>query len=152
MAQLDRSKGTFAALARGTFPLIDYQRTYRVKLLQQRPNLRRVDLQADDPRLPPLSNIPLRLGIPGLDVTIPPGYRMMFAFEDARPDRPYATLWEPGDDLKPLKFTLHAQVIELGGHVTPIQDGVVTGQGKDPYTGMPYWVLGNSSTKVGAVK
>jgi hypothetical protein len=147
---LDRPKGSLAALS-GVCPTIDYQRLFRGKVLKQHPNLRRVDVQPDDPRLPPMSNIPLRVGVPGLDVTLTPGHRLAIGWEDGQPDRPMTALWEPGTQgTTPVKETFHADVIELGGPVTPIKDGVVTGQGKDPYTGLPYWMLGNSSTTIGA--
>lgn len=43
--------------------------------------------------------------------------------------------------------------IELGGEglVLP-KDGLVHGTGTDPFTGMPYWMLGNSSAVVGGKK
>lgn len=149
---LDRPKGSFAALA-AVRPTADFERLFRAKVLKQHTNLKRVDVQPDDPKLPPMSNIPLRIGVPGLDVTVAPGHRLAVGWEDGQPDRPMAALWEPGTQgTKPLKETFHAEVIELGGPVTPIKDGVVTGMGKDPYTGLPYWMLGNSSAIVGAKK
>lgn len=46
-----------------------------------------------------------------------------------------------------------ASTIELGAeNLIPVQDGVVTGQAVDPFTGMPHWLLGNSSLVVAAKK
>lgn len=150
MAAFDRPKGSLAALS-GVCPTLDYQRVYRCKVLKQHADLRRVDVQPDDPRLPPMSAIPLRVGIPGLDVTITKGHRLSVGWDDGQPDLPFAALWEPGTlGTTPVKVTFNAGVMELGGPVTPVKDGVVTGQGTDPYTGLPYWMLGNSSTTVGA--
>lgn len=151
-ATLDRLKGSFAALA-GPVPTLPYQAFYRARVLKQHANLKRLDLQADAAEIPPLSNIPLRVGVPGLDVTLTPGHSVLVGWENGQPDRPYASLWEPGTlGTTPLKLTYYGTVIELGGVTTPVVDGVVTGQGKDPYTGMFYWMLGNSSTVVGAKK
>lgn len=148
----DRLKGAFTALA-GPVPTKVYEVLYRARVLKQHPNLKRLDLQADQAELPPLSNIPLRIGVPGLDATIPPGHSVLISWENGQPDRPYASLWEPGTlGTTPLKLTYYGNFIELGGVTTPVLDGVVTGRGSDPYTGMPYWMLGNSSAVVGAKK
>jgi hypothetical protein len=153
MAQpFDRLKGAFTALA-GPVPTALYQNLYRARVLKQHANLKRLDLQADAVEIPPLSNIPLRIGVPGLDATLAPGHSLLLGWENGQPDRPYASLWEPGTlGTTPLKLTYYGNFIELGGVTTPIVDGVVTGQGSDPYTGMPYWMLGNSSAVVGAKK
>lgn len=147
---LDRLKAAFVALARGAQPTIDYLAQYRVKVLKQHDNLRRVDLQPEDTRLPPMSNIPLRVGVPGLDVTIAPGEYLLLGWENGRPDRPYASLWEPGTQgTTPLKLTLHANVIELGGGgLTPPVDGVVRGETPCQFTGAPHFASGRTSLAV----
>jgi hypothetical protein len=152
-ASLGRVKGSFVALARGANPNVDYLAPYRARVLKQHSNLRRVDVAPEDPRLPQMSNIPLEVGVPGAEVTVLPGHWVVVGWKGGRPDRPFASLWESGEQgTKPVKTTFHASTVELGGNVTPITDGVVTGQGKDPYTGLPYWMLGNSSAVVGAKK
>ena len=144
---LDRIKEAFMVLARGAVPGIDYKGHYRARVLRQHKSLRRLDVQPDDPRLPPMSNIPLRVGVPGLEVDIPPGHYVLVGWE--RPDLPYATLWESGTlGVVPKRTTLHAEMVELGGRANPVTDGLVHGTGKDPYTKLPYWMLGVTSTVV----
>lgn len=152
MPVMDRLKAGFRGLARAAAGSA-YVGPFRGKLVQQAANLRRVDVVPDSPDLPPMANIPLKVGVPGIDVTLPTGHLVQIFFEDGRPDRPHATLWDPGEGgAVPLKVVWRAQRIELGGDCDPIQDGVVTGSGKDPYTGLPYWMLGNASAVVGAKK
>jgi hypothetical protein len=151
MAVFDRVKGSLQAIARGANAFVDYQVSYRCKVLKQNAGGNRVDIQPEDPRLPSMANVPLWVGVPGAEVHLLPGHLVELAFQNGWPDRPRVTAWEPGTaGTTPTKATLHASTMELGGPVTPVQDGVVTGQGKDPYTGLPYWMLGNSSTSVGA--
>lgn len=151
---LDRFKGAFVALARGAQHNIDYMGQYRVQVLRQ-PSARRLDLATTDPRLPPqMANIPLKVGVPGLDVTLTPGHFVVLMFENGRADRPYATLWDPGPQgTTPIRLVLNADQIELGDSLALPVEGVMTGQSKDfSMGGVPAWILGNASTRVGAKK
>jgi hypothetical protein len=152
MAVMDRLLGAFVALARGAQPTIDYQALYRAKVLKQHDNLRRVDLAPSDPRLPPMSNIPLRVGVPGLDVTISPGHLLLIGWENGQPDHPFACLWEAGtegDGTLPLKLTLNATVIELGGAgLKAALDGVVRAETTCMFTGAPHFAAGKTSLAV----
>jgi|GEM_PF-1432905 len=44
----------------------------------------------DDGAVPPMTSVPLRTGIPGLDVEVNPGARVLLAFEEGDPRRPIA--------------------------------------------------------------
>jgi hypothetical protein len=150
---LDRMKSAWVALARGAHHAIDYQTFYRAQVLRQHGNGNRLDLKPTDPRLPQMSNIPLKVGVPGLEVTITPGHFVLVAWENGRPDQPYATLWDPGElGTTPIKLTLNAATVELGGAVALPVQGVLTGEATDPFTGLPHWMLGNASLRVGAKK
>lgn len=93
MAQLDRLKGAFGAAAKRADPFLLYRCMYRAKLKAQSTDRLRVDVQPEDPLLPPMSNIPLRHGIPGLTVSVSAGAMLMVGWENGRPDRPFAALW-----------------------------------------------------------
>jgi hypothetical protein len=149
---LDRFKAAWNALARGAVPNIDYLNLYDGKLVKQHANLRRVDVIPTDPRLPPMSNIPLLVGLPGAEVVLTPGHDVRIGWSNGWPDRPYACLWDaaPGGNT-PLRVALHAGKVELADNTTA-NEGVLTGMSKDPFTGLPHWMLGNASTKVGAKK
>jgi hypothetical protein len=119
----DRLKGGFAALARD--PLALYSNLYRAKVVRQLGNLRRVDVVPTDPRLPPMSNIPLLVGVPGMEARILPGHFVLVGWENGHPDKPFATLWAPGESgTKPVQATIHASALELGGKaVEPVIKG-----------------------------
>ena len=131
---LDRMKLALSALARGAEATIDYKALYRAKVLRQHPNLRRLDLGPVDARWPPMSNIPLKVGVPGLEVTIPPGHMVLLGWENGDPELPYACLWDAGPSgagTLPLKLTINAKIVELGGG--PLNpDPRWPGAGRDP--------------------
>lgn len=150
MGVFDRVKASFVALARGAHPTIDYLAHYRARVLKQHANLRRIDIQPDDRRLPVMANIPLRIGVPGVDVTLAPGHLILVGWENGRPDHPYASLWEPGEQgTKPLKVTLHASIIELGGkNLNPVIDGLVRASTPCQFSGLPHFAAGKTSQAV----
>ena len=166
----DRLKGPIQALARRSDPLALYARLYRARVLAQSGDLLRVDVSPEDPLLPPMSNIPLRHGIPGLTVSMAPGAILMVGWENSRPDLPFAALWANPTTSKAanakgtsgsagsgavLSVSIGALIVELGTDgATPLLplDGVLTGRAIDPFTGLPHFALGNASTHVMAKK
>lgn len=164
----DRLKGPLRSIARRADPLALYRCMYSAVLKAQSANLLKVDVQPDDPLLPPMSNIPLRHGIPGLTVRLAAGAGLLVGWDNGNPTAPFAALWSNpsttnaadaggtmGKGGAVLEVNLSAVTVRLGGDATapllPI-DGVVTGQGNDAYTSLPYWMLGNASTAVFAKK
>lgn len=115
MAALDRVKSAFAALALTADPRQPYQNLYRAKVVKQSSNLKRVDVVPVDPLLPSMANIPLKFGVPGIDAKINPGHFVLVGWEDARPDKPYATVWDPGTSgTVPVELIVNAVLIKLG--------------------------------------
>lgn len=51
-----------------------------------------------------LSGIPLRTGLPGWEVSVPSGTRVLLGFEGGDPSRPFALLWEHESDIDELVF------------------------------------------------
>jgi len=147
---LDRILASWVALARGAQANIDYMALYRARVLRQSVNRHRLDVRPEDPRLPPMADVPLKLGVPGVEATIPPGHFVIVGWENGRPNRPYATLWNSGEGT-PIKLTINGVLIELGG-TTSFTDGVMTGQSVDTVTGLQQWMMGNGSSRVRARK
>lgn len=149
---LDRLKAAMTSVARGAQPTIDYLPFYRGKLVKQHANLRRVDVVPTDPRLPAMSNIPLRTGVAGAEQILTPGDDVLVGWENGWPDQPFAESAPaaPGGKV-PVRTTLHATKIELGEN-TLATEGVLNGLAVDPFTGLQHWQLGNASTRVGAKK
>lgn len=57
-----------------------------------------LDLRPDDESIrgTGLSAVPIRHGLPGVEVRVPRGARVLLGWEAGDPRRPYAALWEPG--------------------------------------------------------
>lgn len=70
-----------------------------------------VDLLPDDVRLRAqgLQSVPIRHGLPGVKVKVPPGERVLLAFDGGDPRAPYAALWHEGQVLE----------VQIGG-VVPV--------------------------------
>ena len=74
-----------------------YQGSYSAEVQRQHDD-GTVDLLPDDERLrgnglPP---IPIRYGVPGVEVRVRIGATVQLEFENGDPRRPFATFWEPG--------------------------------------------------------
>jgi len=90
----DRIKNPFLAIARASDPMLRYRCMYRAKVVAQSSDKTRVDVLPEDPLLPPMSNIELATGFPGLTVAIQAGAMLNVWWEDGQPDRPRAGLWD----------------------------------------------------------
>lgn len=57
-----------------------------------------LDLLPDDPRLRAqgLQSVPIRHGLPGVEVDVPSGERVLLGFDGGNPSQPYAALWHEG--------------------------------------------------------
>jgi hypothetical protein len=72
-----------------------------------------LDLVPEDPIVKGtgLSKVKLRHGLPGCEVKVPPGERVLLGFDNGDPTKPYASLWDSGNVLEvsiggPLKVAL----------------------------------------------
>ena len=123
MADSDRIRGSLARFMRTVFPRIDYLALYPARIVKQTGQA--VDLIPDDPRIPQLEAVPLNLGLPGVEVDVAPGARVLLGFAGGDPAKPRATVWESGSvtELRVTSTTkvgVTAPTVELGG------DGAVT--------------------------
>lgn len=91
--QRERLKAALRALVRE--PRVDYLALYPATVLQDHGDMH-LDLQPDDPRLPPMTHVPLRVFLPGAYVRVRSGSRVLIGFEGADPAKPVAYLWEAG--------------------------------------------------------
>jgi len=155
----DRLKGPLKKLARHADPLFFFRSLYRARVIGQSSDRRLVDVVPEDDRLPTMTSVPLRSGVPGMTVklrlhdsfgtAIP--VTVLVGWENASPTRPFAALWEhmmAPDCIERISVPVHA-IIEIGGtDLDPLRDGVLTGQSIDPFTSLPHWQLGNASPTV----
>ncbi len=86
-----------------------------------------LDIVVDDPRLPQLLAVPLRIGIPGAKATVPAGARVRVAFEGADPRGAYASALDV-DSGASAAFALVGDALSIGtlAGTTPPGGGVVT--------------------------
>ena len=106
------------------------------------------DVQPDDPRLPTMGKIPIRNGIPGLQIKVQNGSSVLIGWDGGDPRRPYCSLWGGGEN--PTSLSLTAKTISLGadGLDSDPQNGVVHGTYVDPFTGATAFALGGTSQVV----
>lgn len=90
---LDRVKTYLARVIDGVMRRVDWYAWYPARVLAQSED-GSLELKPDNPRVPGLSKVPLRLGLPGVRVNVLPGARVLVGFEGGDPSRPVAALWE----------------------------------------------------------
>jgi hypothetical protein len=120
MSSSDRAReGLDAYLASKLAPL-DYFGNYAARVDAQNGDLT-LELRPDTDRLPGLSKVPIRHGLPGVEVKVKTGARVMIGFDGGDPQRPYAMLFETSAHLLELvitaetKVTVKAPLIYLAG-------------------------------------
>lgn len=93
MEMFDRIYSALRKLVDDATARMDYHALYPCDVVKQNAD-KTLELQPDNPRIPPMSKVPIRLGIPGATVTIEEGARVLLGFAGGDPNRPIASLWE----------------------------------------------------------
>ena len=151
---LDRFKSAVGAVLESIVGArLDYLARYPARVVTQASD-GRLELKPDDPRIPGIPGVPIRLGVPGMNVEIEAGARVLLAFESGDPSRPVAELWESGTPVtltfestndiavKAKNVTIDATNIKLGA-------GALFGVARIGDTAGPY-VITSGSSKVSA--
>ena len=113
---MDVIKGFFLSLARSSVPRIDYFAFYRALVKSQAGDLLTVDVQPDDARLPGMTGIAIRPGLPGTKVKIPNGVSVMIGFMGGSPAAPYVATWESGSGVTEVQIGGTTEVARKGDH------------------------------------
>lgn len=143
----DRSLSAWSGLQDAQDPMGLYARTYRAKVVAQTADADQVDVRPDDARLPDMAKVPLRHGVPGLRVQVAIGSYLLVGWDDGRPDRPFAALWNP--DVHAIKVSVVADLVNLGDRtLMPPLNGVCLASAIEPLTGLTGFLLGWSSKTV----
>ena len=74
---------------------LDTLALYPCQILRDHGDMR-LDLQPDKPDLPLLTRVPLRTMLPGVEVRVQVGTRVLLGFENGDPARPVALLFDAG--------------------------------------------------------
>lgn len=94
-AYLETPNGLMDKFLAGVRQEISYTRKYPCTVVAQNPDLS-LQLLPDDAQMRGngLNNVQIRHGLPGFDVHVNGGARVMLGFEGGNPGMPYASLWE----------------------------------------------------------
>ena len=119
----DRIKGAIVQFIEQVFPRLDYLALYPAKVNAQNSDLT-LELRPDDARLPDHSKVPIRHGVPNMQVKVSAGARVLLGFEGGDPSKPVATLWESASVTE---LVFNGDVIKLKNGNTPVaKKGSVT--------------------------
>lgn len=91
---LDRLKRELALFVERVMAGTRFHRLYPGRVVSQSGDVVEVTLDDASMVVPP---VPLRVGLPGWQIKVAPGARVMVGFEGGDPARPFAALWEPGN-------------------------------------------------------
>jgi len=93
--------------------MVPYRYLYRAQVISQSAGvLDQVDVRPDDPAVPEMAGVPLRHGVPGVQVQIVPGCFVVVGWANGEPDAPFAALWEPGAGVT--RLIVNGASIQLG--------------------------------------
>jgi len=109
----DRVKGAWSSIQNLQDPMGAYARMYRAKVVAQTGDADEVGVRPDDTSLPDMARVPLRHGIPGAHVQVALGSYVLVGWDDGRPDKAFAALWN--SDAHAIKVSFAADVLNLGG-------------------------------------
>jgi hypothetical protein len=140
----DRVKGPLLALLGAADPRARYAGVFGATVVAV--SGMTADVRLDDPSVPGMSALSLQVGLPAATVDFAAGAHVRVAFENRDPSRAFIIGWAPGASAS--RVSLPAGKVELGGENLQITQGTVNGEGVDPFTGLPYWMLGSSSKTV----
>jgi hypothetical protein len=114
---LERVKGSFLRAVQSAFPDLPFFGKYRARVVSQ--TGQKFDVQPDadqngDQVVPPMGGIPIRHGVPGLEVTVLPGTYLLVGFMGGDRRLPYVYAWEGGET--PLQVSFTATRLNLGSN------------------------------------
>lgn len=101
----------------------------------------------DDASMPGEVGVPIRLGIPGAEVKVKPGTRVLIGYEQGDPRKPYASLWE-GTELDELKITATTK-IEVKAPMVVLNEGAVLPVARATDMAGPYPIVGGNPKVLG---
>ena len=91
MSSLDDLKAWLGGIFATLFSRVDYSAMYGATVAAQNDD-GSLELKPSTTRLPPLSNVPIRYGIPAVSVKVNPGALVVVGFDDASPAKYFAMI------------------------------------------------------------
>ena len=103
-------KDTLSAIVEALVgPRLDMRAAYPARVVTQNAD-GTLDVIPDSSRVPPLTKVPIRYGIPGVSATVANDARVLIEFANGDPSKPYASVWESASVTK---LTLDASLVRL---------------------------------------
>jgi hypothetical protein len=90
-----RLRGAIDAFVRALLAPTVYYGMFPAQVISQGAD-GRLDLKPDDTRIPEMSGVPIRWGIPGFKAVVPAGTRVLIGFDGGDPRKRYAAVWDEG--------------------------------------------------------
>lgn len=110
MPQTERGiAAAIGALVDNAVAHVDLFALYEAQVIKQSGNT--VDVQPKDSRLPGMSGVQLRHGLPAVSVTVAPGAFVLVGWDGGDPSKPYAALWGGGETLTALSIGALADAV-----------------------------------------
>lgn len=91
--EFDRIRKGLVLLVREALSSVDYFALYEATVVSQNAN-GTLELRTETSKLPGLQQVPIRHGIPGVEVDVVAGGRVLVGFRNGDPSRPFAALWD----------------------------------------------------------
>lgn len=108
MSAPNDAKAWLAAIVQSVMKRVDHLALYPARIVSQRPD-GSLDVVPEDERIPPMTEVPIRYGIPGIAVKVTSG-RVLIGFEGGDPRYPVATLWD-ASALREIRITATTKVV-----------------------------------------
>ncbi len=89
---MDRARAAIEAIIERLLSKVDYAALYPCTVVSQNGD-GTLELRPDSSKIPGLSKVPYRPGIPGIVIKVNAGARVIVGFEDMNPSKPVATVW-----------------------------------------------------------
>lgn len=100
-------------------PRIDALAGYPARVVTQHAD-NTLDVKPDSPKLPPMTRVPIRYGVPGVSAKVSAGARVLVEFASGDTSKPVATVWESA---AVTELTITADKIRLGGDRPLVREG-----------------------------
>lgn len=104
----DGLKQFILALVRAETTRIDFLAYYPAVVKAQNSDLS-LELEPDDKRIPAMSKVPIRFGIPAVTCKVNAGSRVLMGFAGGDPSKPVATTWE-GSTIMEFKQVVNGEI------------------------------------------
>ncbi len=124
----DRQTRALRAIVERHTAHYDFLGEFRAKVVKQADD-GTLEVKPENPRVPGMTKVPIRNGLPGVEVKVAAGAYVLVRFEDGDPGRPSAGLFDPGS-LKELKITAAGPIsLDAGSGDVAVKGGTVNIEG-----------------------